>query len=261
MDPLFIVRAVGFGMLIGASLGALGAGGSILTVPILVYAMGVPVQSATGTSLAIVGLNAAAGALDYIRRGYSLPRTALAFAASGVLTAVAGVWLNHHVRGDLVLLIFSLLMVLAALSMLRQHSSGQFAMSFRENYPAGAWMRLLLVGSAVGLLTGFFGIGGGFLIIPALVVVVRVPMQLAVGTSLLIIALNAAWAVIGNLQFGSLDWPLTGLFALGGAAGVFAGGKVASRLPDRALRSAFAVVVVGVAVYTFGRSATALVTG
>src|SRR5689334_15884339 len=109
MDALFVVRALGFGGLIGLSLGALGAGGSILTVPILVYAMGVPVQGATGTSLAIVGLNAATGALDHLRRGRSLIRTGVAFGTSGLVGAFGGVWLNHDLRGELIMVLFSLL--------------------------------------------------------------------------------------------------------------------------------------------------------
>jgi len=257
LDVWFVARVLGFGGLIGFSLGALGAGGSILTVPILVYAMGVPVQGATGTSLAIVGLNAATGALDYLRRGRSLPRTGFAFGASGLLGAFAGVWLNHQVRGELILVLFSVLMLIAAASMLRRRAVGSPA-AFVERYAAAGWLRLVLVGLGVGLLTGFFGIGGGFLVIPALVVVLGLPMQLAVGTSLLIIALNALWGLIGNLQLGTLDWTLTVLFALGGVAGVLAGGKLAGRLPDRALRVAFALIIVAVAVYTFGRSAAAL---
>src|SRR5579859_5579215 len=177
MDPWFIARALGFGSLIGFSLGALGAGGSILTVPILVYAMGVPVQGATGTSLAIVGLNAATGALDYLRRGRSLPKTALAFGASGVLGAFAGVWLNHLVRGEILLILFSFLMVAAAFSMLRRRSRDASVSSFDERYAVGGWLRLGLVGLVVGFLTGFFGVGGGFLIVPALVLVLHLPLR------------------------------------------------------------------------------------
>ena len=261
MDPFFVTRAVGFGSLIGFSLGALGAGGSILTVPILVYAMGVLVQGATGTSLAIVGLNAAAGALDYLRRGRSLLRTGVSFGLSGVAGAFAGVWLNHHVRGELILVLFSLLMTGAAFSIIRRRTNSVSVRSFDERYAASGWLRLILVGLGVGFLTGFFGVGGGFLIVPALVVVVGLPMQLAVGTSLLAISLNALWGLIGNLRFGTLDWPLTALFAVGGLAGVLTGAKVSSRLPDRALRTAFAIVVIGVAAYTFGRSVAALATG
>ena len=258
MDPLFAARALGFGGVIGFSLGALGAGGSILTVPILVYAMGVPVQSATGTSLAIVGLNAAAGALDHLRRRRSLLRTGAAFGVSGVLGAFGGVWLNHQLRGELIMVLFSLLMVAAAVSMPWRRPGGASMASFEEHYTADRWLRLVLVGLGVGFLTGFFGVGGGFLIVPALVVVLGLPMHLAVGTSLLAISLNALWGLIGNLRLGTLDWTITALFALGGLVGVLAGGKLAGRLPDRALRAAFAVLVVGLAVYTFGRSLTSL---
>ncbi|HEX8966419.1 MAG TPA: sulfite exporter TauE/SafE family protein [Chloroflexota bacterium] len=258
MDAWFVTRALGFGSLIGFSLGALGAGGSILTVPILVYAMGVPVQGATGTSLAIVGLNAATGALHYLRRGRSLLRTGVAFGLSGVLGAFAGVWLNHQLRGDLILVLFSLLMVTAAASMLRRRPAGVSMSSFHERYGAGHWARLILVGLGVGFLTGFFGVGGGFLIVPALVVLLGLPMQLAVGTSLIAISLNAAWGLIGNLGLGTLDWTLTLLFALGGVAGVLTGARLAGHLPERALRMAFGVVIVGVALYTFSRSLTSL---
>jgi uncharacterized membrane protein YfcA len=258
VDAALIARALGFGSLIGFSLGALGAGGSILTVPILVYAMGVPVQGATGTSLAIVGLTSALGAVDYLRRGRSLPKTGIAFGVSGVLGAFAGVWLNHQVRGDVILVLFSLLMLVAAFSMLRRKAKGASVTAFDERYLPSGWARLVLVGLGVGFLTGFFGVGGGFLIVPALVVLLGLPMHLAVGTSLLVIALNALWGILGNLRFGTLDWTLTLLFAVGGVVGVLAGGKLAGRLPDRSLRVAFALLIVGVAVYTFSRSVTAL---
>jgi len=258
LDASFVVRALGFGSLIGFSLGALGAGGSILTVPILVCAMGVPVQAATGTSLAIVGLNSAVGAVDYLRRGRSLPKTGIAFGISGVLGAFVGVWLNHQLRGDVILVLFSVLMLVAAFSMLRRGATGSSTTSFDERYPAAGWVRLVLVGLGVGFLTGFFGVGGGFLVVPALAVVMGLPMHLAVGTSLLVIALNALWGLIGNLRFGTLDWTLTLLFGVGGVVGVLVGGKVAGRLPDRSLRVAFALLIVGVAVYTFARSSTAL---
>jgi uncharacterized membrane protein YfcA len=131
----------------------------------------------------------------------------------------------------------------------------------KERYRASGWARLVIVGLGVGPLTGFFGVGGGFLIVPSLVLVVGLPMHLAVGTSLIAISLNALWGIVGNLRLGSLDWTLTALFATGGVAGVLAGGKLAGRLPDRTLRTAFAVLIVGVALYTFGRSLSTLVTG
>src|SRR5450759_717495 len=140
MSPMEMAAGLGFGALIGLALGALGAGGSILTVPILVYAMGVPVQGATGTSLAIAGLNAATGAVDYLRRGRSLPKTGLAFGVSGILGAFAGVWLNHQLRGELILVLFSLLMLAAAYSMLRGSKAGMSATSFDERYAVQGWV-------------------------------------------------------------------------------------------------------------------------
>lgn len=254
MDAWFVARALGFGTLIGFSLGALGAGGSILTVPILVYAMGVPVQGATGTSLAIVGLNAATGALDHLRRGRSLLRTGVSFGVSGVLGGFAGVSLNHQLRGDLIML----LLLAAAVTMLRRRAGGTSKISFEERYTVRGWLRLVAVGLGVGFLTGFFGVGGGFLIVPALVLMLGLPMHLAVGTSLVAISLNALWGLLGNLRLGSLDWTLTILFALGGSVGALSGGKLSGRLPDRTLRAAFALLVVGLAMYTFGRSVTTL---
>jgi hypothetical protein len=258
LDAGHVALALAFGALIGLWLGALGAGGSILTVPILVYALGVPVQAAIGTSLAIVGLNAAAGATDHLRRGRVLSRTGLAFGASGLAGALAGAWLNHRLRGEVVLVLFSLLMATAAAAMVRRRGRDGARADFEERYDARGWLRLGLVGLGVGFLTGFFGIGGGFLIVPALVVVLDVPMPYAVGTSLLAIFLNALWGLAGHLQFGDLEWGLTGLFAAGGLVGVLGGGRLAGRLPDRSLRRAFAVVILAVAAYTLARSAAAL---
>ena len=156
------------------------------------------------------------------------------------------------------MLLFSLLMIAAAVSMLRRRSAGVSVASFEERCEVIGCTRLVLVGIGVGFLTGFFGVGGGFLIVPAQVLVLGLPMHLAVGTSLVAISLNALWGLLGNLRFGTLDLTLTVLFAAGGVVGVLTGGKLAGRLPDRTLRAAFAVLVVGLAIYTFGRSMTSL---
>jgi len=254
-----LLPGLGFGALIGLALGSLGAGGSILTVPILVYALGLPVQAATGTSLAIVGLNALAGAVDHLRRGRALPRTGAAFGGSGLVGALAGAWLNHQVRGDLVLVFFAVLMLSAAVALVRRQAPPTSGARFDEAYTVGGWLRMGATGLVVGFLTGFFGVGGGFLIVPALVLVVGLPMHLAVGTSLLAIALNAVWGLLGHLGYGDIDWGLTVLFVVGGLLGVVVGGKLAGRVPEAGLRQAFAVLIVAVAVYTFVRSVTALV--
>ena len=260
-DPGYAALALVFGTLIGLSLGTLGAGGSILTVPILVYAMGVPVQAATGTSLAIVGANAASGALDALRSGRALPKTGVAFGLSGLLGALAGVWLNRQFRGEAILLLFSLLMLAAAWGMVRRGSGRDEDAGFDEQYSASGWGRLVGVGLGVGLLTGFFGVGGGFLIIPALVIVLGLPMRLAVGTSLVAIALNSLWGLLGHLRYGGLDWALTLLFVGGGVIGVALGGRVADRLPEKGLRTAFALLIVGLALFTFAQSGLALIRG
>jgi uncharacterized membrane protein YfcA len=209
MSPLFVFEGLALGVLIGLTLGALGAGGSILTVPILVYVLGVPVQSAAGTSLAIVGLNAATGALDHLRRGRSLPKTGLAVGLSGLLGALAGAWLNYQVRPEVVLALFSVLMLGAAWGLLRRRAAPAIV-RFSERYSAGVWLRLVALGLAVGLLTGFFGVGGGFLIVPALVLLLGPPMRLALGTSLVTIALNAVWGLLGYLGFDGIDRGPTG---------------------------------------------------
>jgi uncharacterized membrane protein YfcA len=259
MSPMEVVAGLGFGALIGLALGSLGAGGSILTVPILVYAMGAPVQSATGTSLAIVGLNALAGAVMHLRRGRALPRTGLAFGASGLAGALSGAWLNHQVRGEIVLVLFACLMLVVAVGLLRPYRAGAPAAAFLERYTLGGWARLAAIGIGVGLLTGFFGVGGGFLVLPALVLTLGMPMRLAVGTSLLAIAVNAFWGLLGHLQFGTVDVPLTAVFVLGGLLGLVVAGRLAGRLPERHLRLSFAVLVLAIAIYTFARSAAALV--
>src|SRR5262245_21934233 len=124
MSPWMGLESVGLGALIGLSLGALGAGGSILTVPILVYVIGVPVHSAAGTSLAIGGINAAAGALDHLRTGRSLPRTGVAFGLGGLLGALVGTWLNHQARPEVILALFAVVMLIAAWSLVHRRFGG-----------------------------------------------------------------------------------------------------------------------------------------
>ncbi|MDQ6669900.1 MAG: sulfite exporter TauE/SafE family protein [Chloroflexota bacterium] len=257
-DAAFVAQALAFGSLIGFSLGAPGAGGSILTVPILVYAMGVPVQGATGASLAIVGLTSAVGALDYLRRGRSLQKTGIAFGASGILGALAGVWLNHQLRGELILLPVSIVMVAAAFSRLRRRAAGASEAAFDERYPVWGWARL-----------GAHRVGRWFshwLLRRRRRISDRAcdggqPWPANAAGRRYVAAgdrTQCAVGTIGNLRLGTLDWPLTLLFAAGGLVGVFAGSKLAGKLPDRTLRVAFALLIVGVAVYTFGRSLTTM---
>lgn len=260
-DAGHVALALALGALIGLSLGALGAGGSILTVPILVYAMGVPVQAATGSSLAIVGLNAASGAVAHLRGHRALPRTGLVFGIGGLAGALAGSWLNHQVRGEVILALFAVLMLAAAIAMFRGGGDASAADAFRERYSPAGWLRLIALGLGVGVLTGFFGVGGGFLIVPALVLMIGLPMRLAVGTSLVAIALNALWGLLGHLHFGGLDWGHTALFVAGGLLGVLAGSRLSARARDMGLRKAFACAILVLATFTLVRSISALLAG
>src|ERR1700738_168440 len=149
MSPAEVVEVLGFGAFIGLALGSLGAGGSILTVPILVYAMGAPVQTATSTSLAIVGLNAFAGALMQLRRRQALPRVGLGVGASGLAVALGGTWLNHQVRGDVVLILFACLMVVVGVGLMRRFPAVVRAPVSAECLTLASWGRIAAVGLGV----------------------------------------------------------------------------------------------------------------
>ncbi len=234
-----------FGALVGLLLGLVGGGGSILTVPILVYALGESVHLATGTALAIVGANALIAAWAHRRAGHVRLPVALVFGGAGTLGALGGSWLNHLAPARLVLLGFAVLMLAAATAMMH--------MRVRDRSPGTTHAilspRVVWAGLAVGVLTGFFGVGGGFLIVPALVLVLGLPMCEAVGTSLLVIALNAAAALAGYLRFGGIDLGVTLLFVAGGAASAVLGSRLAGRADERRLRQGFATLIVLVAAY------------
>jgi uncharacterized membrane protein YfcA len=254
VDGWQIVLGLGLGALIGLSLGLLGGGGSILTVPALVYVMGLSVPSATGTSLVIVGANALVGAAAHHRAGRGRWRTGLAFGGAGIAGALAGAWLNHRVPGPAVLFGFAVLMLVAAGAMLRPPPAPTTP---RPQTPRSV-AKLVATGLAVGTLTGFFGVGGGFLIVPALTLVLGLPMREAVATSLVAIAVTSAAGLAGHLRYGAIDPAVAGLFLVGGAAGVAAGARWAGIFPERRLRRWFAVLVAALALYLLYRNALAI---
>jgi uncharacterized membrane protein YfcA len=251
--------AIPFGALIGLSLGLVGGGGSILTVPILVYAIGQPVHDATTTSLAIVGLNALAGFAGHARAGNVQLRIGLAFGAAGIAGAFAGSWLNSLVSGPLLLALFALVMLTAAVAMLRRRApAGEAVAAPPAIEGVAGWAKLVETGAPEGLLNGIFGVGGGFVIVPALVLVLGLPMRAAVGTSLLIIAINSASGLLAHLRIGGLDLGITALFVLGGLAGVLGGVRLGGRLPQRRLTQTLAALIILVAAYVLYRSYAAL---
>lgn len=231
--------ALGFG--IGLSLGLLGGGGSILTVPALVYLVGQSPAAAVTTSLAIVGANSALGASFHRAQGTLNWRVAALFGGAGMLAAFLTAGLSRLFAPAALLTAFAVLMLVIGglmLSPLVLHKAPP---------KSPRWGMVLASGAGVGLLTGMLGVGGGFLIVPALVMLVGLPMAQAVGTSLVVIAMNSLAGLLGHLG-GGFDLVLTAIFVSAGLAGAFLGARLAGRLPAEKLRRAFAALVIVLAV-------------
>jgi len=237
--------ALPFGLAIGILLGLVGAGGSILAVPVLVYVFGEPVKQATTESLLIVGLTALAGALAATREHRVRWGVGLAFAAAGAVAALGGTALNRLVGSSAILLGFGALLLAAAYAMNRTPGTA--------TRPPHAPARIGAAGAATGVLTGFFGVGGGFLIVPALTLGVCLPLTLAVGTSLLVIALTSAAALAAHLASGGLNLSLAAGFAGAAVAGAVAGAHLHPSVPETVLRRLFAALLaaVGLAVFAW----------
>ncbi len=223
---------------IGLSLGLTGAGGSIFTLPVLVYLAHVPPAEAVGLSLFVVGSAAAIGALTRLRKREVHLKAVLLFALSGMLGALAGSRLTHLVSPSVLMTIFAGIMLLVAVQMLR--ASKAEADACADCRP----IRCLLAGTGVGVLTGFIGVGGGFLLVPALMKFGRLPQGVATGTSLAIIAFNSAAGFAAHAGAAPIRWTLALTFAAIAAVGVLAGQKIASRLPVVRLRQGFAAMVI-----------------
>lgn len=298
---LFVTVALG--LLIGLALGALGGGGSILTVPALVYLLGEPARAATTESLVIVGVAAMAGTVAHARAGHVRWGSGLAFGLAGVAASFAGTAVNGRVDPNVLLLAFAALMVTAGVAMVVRRSapggpsaqaqavpprrpaadsplhtsgSGPSAIATSVRTPpraaeagtvpakppahrlADEAVKVLLAGMAVGFLTGFFGVGGGFVIVPALVMALGYRMPAAVGTSLLVIAVNSAAALSARIGHVTFHWSLLVPFALAALAGSLAGRRVADAVPAGTLSKAFTVLLFVVAGYMAIRSGLAV---
>lgn len=241
----------GFGLLIGLLLGMVGGGGSILTVPILVYVIGLSAHDATATSLVVVGATALLGVVPHWRNGNVHVRTALGFGAAGILGAFAGTALHQLVDESLILFGFGFLMLVVAGRMAFSGTPAPRSVSDRQ-----VLLSTIVAGALVGVLTGFFGVGGGFLIVPALVLALGLPMKQAIGTSLLIIAINSAAGAAARWSAGGFDWEVAAIFIAGGVVGSQIGVRVAQRVNDRRLATAFAGLVAVVGMYVIVRNAT-----
>jgi len=243
MPTLFLSLILGFG--IGGSLGLLGGGGSILTVPALVYLVGQTPQVAVTTSLAIVGANSALGAFFHRSQGTLNWRVAILFGGSGMVVSYLAAGISRHFSPNLLMVAFAVLMLVVGVILSRQKPAQQ---NIQQMDNLNLW-KILLGGASVGLLTGILGVGGGFLIVPALVMLLGMPMHHAVGTSLVVIAMNSLAGFLGHISGMVIDLPLVTVFIVAGVLGTFAGARLGKRLDATLLRKAFALFVIALAVF------------
>ncbi len=242
---------------IGLSLGLLGSGGSVLTVPVLVFLVGQDEKVAIAGSLAVVGSIALVGALPFLRRRLIDGRSLLWFGLPGMAGTWCGAWLAAFVSGELQLMVFAVVMILAAGFMLRPVAVPASALAGAASGPpdpARAEWKIMIDGLLVGGLTGFVGVGGGFLIVPALVLLGGLSMHRAIGTSLAIIALKSFagfWKYLDVLQQSdlSLDWPVLAKFTVIGIAGSLLGNRLGRRVDQRRLKQGFGVFLILMAAF------------
>lgn len=246
MSPLLILGLFLSG-LIGLSLGLIGGGGSIITVPVLVYVLGVEPHEAVGMSLAVVGGTSLIGSFLHYQKGNVQFKTGLMFGISGVFGAFVGSPLTKLLSPSALLLTFAMLMLMIAALMLRKKEQAENGIEVQP-IEMNIW-KALLAGFAVGILTGFLGVGGGFLIVPALIMFGGLGMKEAVGTSLFVIFLNCIAGLIGHASQNSFNWRLTGLVTMLAILGAIAGTFLSQRMPAQKLQKGFAVFVVLTAIF------------
>jgi len=245
-DDDFMVAVLAAALAAGLVLGLLGAGGAMVIVPALVAFAHVKPDDAAVISLIVVGVVSPVGTWQHWRAGHVHWRASLTFAAASTPAAFLGARLSHELDGDVIMLLFGGMMTAAAVAMLLR----------RDPPIAGspAPRKLVAVGACVGLLTGIVGIGGGFVIVPALVILAGVPMRDASGASLVVITLNAAAGLVGKLSGPPIDWTLTFSFTAVALAGSVLGSVFAPRASAAGLRRAFAVLLLSVAGWIFAYS-------
>lgn len=243
---MLLVAAVALGLAIGLVVGSVGGGGAILALPVLVYVLGEPVGPAASGSLVVVAVAAAVGGASLARAGQVCWRIALPFCLPAAAGALIGTLAGDEVDAALLVLLFVPVMLVASFATWQRAGAG--ADTDERGCPAPPLAHMLVAGLAVGLLTGFFGVGGGFVIVPVLTLWFSVGFRRAVATSLVIITLTGVVALASHLAAGSdIDYAITATLALPTALGAFIGTRVSARLPAQALARAFAVVVCVVA--------------
>lgn len=258
LDTIQYLLGAGSGVLVGFVLGLVGGGGSILAVPLMVYLVGVPSPHvAIGTSALAVAANALTGLLNHVRHGNVKWRCSLVYAAAGIAGAFAGSTAGKAVDGQKLLFLFAIVMVVVGVLMLRnrRREGDPSVVLGRENAP-----KLVGYGAGTGLFSGFFGIGGGFLIVPGLVAATGMPMINAIGSSLVAVTAFGLTTAANYAFSGLVDWALAGVFIVGGVAGGFLGARLAKHLSGTQgrLTTVFAGLIFAVAAYMLWKSAAAL---
>ena len=240
-----------FGTIIGVLLGLLGGGGSILAVPVLVYALDLAVAQAIPVSLIVVAVASAVGALPKVRANQVQWRLAGIFAAAGIPATFVGTAVGERLPQHAIMVGFAIVMIVAGMRMLR--GDGDTGTACKVGNEGINWRRCaprsIPAGLVVGFLTGLFGVGGGFLIIPALVLMLGVEMPVAVGTSLLIIVANSAAALSSHLHAAHIDWGITTAFVGTAIVGSLVAGHLGSKVNTSRLQHWFAYLVFAVAAY------------
>lgn len=269
------------GFLIGLSLGALGSGGSILAVPVLVYVAGQEPSAATTTSLFVVGVAALFGMVDHLRAGRVRAGVGVVVGLTGIGGSLVGSAINRSLDGDVLLLGFGALVIVAAWRMLTgcpsctrvgeeqavtltsgpaHTDAGGVAVRTRRRIDASTVARVAAAGTLVGFLTGLFGVGGGFVIVPALTLLLGFTLPQAVGTSLLVVAINTVTALSVRLGTTGVEWAVAIPFTIAAITGVATGNRLAGRVDAKVLLRWFAGMLIVLALYIIGSATVALIT-
>jgi len=245
-------RSILAGVPIGLQLGATGTGGAILGVPLMVYIAGIPVQQAAAMSLMIVAASAFVGAWEYGRQGLVKTNVAAAFTWTGMVRSWGGGAFGHRLfRDEVLLVLFGLLLLLARTLVMRQRKlliEAERKESCATRFPRTCWIKVGGMGLVVGAMNGLFGVGGGFMVVPALILILGFSTRTAIGTSLSIIALTSIGGIVGHLQFGRVDWSLMAFVLPGSVVGMLLGVRMGAWLSPAAMSRITASMTITVAV-------------
>ncbi|MGX1159754.1 hypothetical protein FBY31_1885 [Arthrobacter sp. SLBN-100] len=252
-----MIPALGLGLVVGIVLGIVGGGGSIIAVPALVYGVGMSPAQAIPTSLLVVGISSLAAMLPRIREGLNWPVIALVGAA-GIPAAWAGAAVGRLLDPNLLMLAFAVIMVIAGIRMLQKPHEAEGSCSTGPHRALRSCVpKAVGIGLLVGFLTGLLGVGGGFLITPALTIFLGLRMKEAVGTSLAIIVINSAAGFSAHAAGYTIDWTTTLAFAVPAILGSVVAARLARRLKDKHIRISFAVLIFAVAAWVTAGTVTA----